>query len=696
MKRLGILPFLLVPILAPLTCCPTASGETDVAKLKAIVVPANADEYEQRAARTLRAYLGRIYGVNLPIREADGKAGKRVILVGAPAVKAGRIRRKELDKLRPDGFVLRAKEGVIALAGPRSSGTLYASLALLERAGYRFYAADCEVVPKAASSVLEDFEKTDAPFFDYRTSNDWRLGASIREEFLGNPRQAQNPDIFGKGSTIWWQHNAGYLVPLDLYHDEHPEYFALRTDGKRLPKDTRDSYVHLCMSNPDVRGISRERLLKWISMQPDRRVFWIHPGDGTQWCQCEECKATDVEPGNYSDRLLSYANELASAVREKHPGKRLAIAAYCGTELAPARLKPAENLLVFYCPYYGIARSNLHPLTHETNRVALGQLQAWMEAAPGQVYLYDYNHSIGTKYFPSWDAAAEKIKWAAQQGVRGEYLCGSPTHMRDLFKYMTGKLLWNPRLDPEAMKREFVQAYFGPAAPRVMEYLTLVKNRLKEGHPRGMHDRHMPASFYAGGFKDRLVTALDKALRAAAGNERAAGEIAREKQTLLADHERATAPEKPREPAPAEKIDGGLLLRGDSFAGGRLLKNFGWMCPKRAAVTFLYSPRTPMPSKAEASFTLDKASGKAKLRIEGQGGDKDLPPSTPIRVTLNGREVYAGPCTFRCRGWSWLEIDVPDGLLRKGRNTLRIANTSDRLRMDHWWAGICEVRVLLD
>ena len=82
-----------------------------------------------------------------------------MILVGKAAVQTGAIRQAELEKLRPDGFVVRSKDGQVALAGARDSGTLYATIALLEKAGYRYYAPTFQVVPKATSPVLPNFEK---------------------------------------------------------------------------------------------------------------------------------------------------------------------------------------------------------------------------------------------------------------------------------------------------------------------------------------------------------------------------------------------------------------------------------------------------------------------------------------------------------------------------------------------------------
>jgi hypothetical protein len=155
---------------------------------------------------------------------------------------------------------------------------------------------------------------------------------------VADPRQGLNPELFDPkktNSNLWIDHTSGYLVPKLMYYDAHPEYYAQRLDGQRIPKTVTDAYVHLCLSNPEVRKISTERLLGWIRLQPEKRYYCVTQGDGMDWCQCEKCKAMDVTHGNYSDRLLQFVNPMARAVRQEFPDKILLAFAYCGTDVAP-------------------------------------------------------------------------------------------------------------------------------------------------------------------------------------------------------------------------------------------------------------------------------------------------------------------------------------------------------------------------
>ena len=671
-----------------------AVGRTDLRELAGIVTDGAPTRFEKMAAAEMSRTLARAYGVRLVLnpKGIQPVAGAKAILLGNAALKAGLIRADELKDLWPDGFVVRSRGGAIGIAGPRESGTLYGAMALLEKLGCRYYGPDCRRYPKAPKSVVNDFELSDKPFFTFRTPYDWRLGGAVREEMMGDPRRAENPNLFGPGagSNIYWHHTAGYLVPTKPYRQKHPEFYAMWTNGKRMPRDTKDHSVHLCMSNAAAREIARKRLLKWMKLQPGRRVFWIAQGDGLQWCQCKKCKAMDVYPGNYSDRMIDWANDLARAVKKDFPRNELAILAYCGTYVGPVRAKCEDNLLIFYCPYWGVALSEVHPLTHESNAEALKQFNSWRKMAPERMCIFDYN--MGNA--PTWDAMAAKVKWAAKQGVKGFHLCGRPGCFRDMFSYIVGKLLWNPDLNAEALKKDFVEAYYGPAAPHVMAYLTLVKERLAKGFPRGIHQGHMPAEYYDDGVKDQAVGLFDKMLAAAEGDNKLAGKLTAEKKVFLDDWKRATTKRKPREPAPPENIDNGVRLGGAAFIGGREKKNFKWECPPRPFVTFVYSPTAQFPSTTQATFHLDDAPKAATLEVEANGGDKDLAPETSIRILVNGQKVFEGPCGFIKRNWSWRKFDVPAGVLKKGANTIRFENFSQSRRCDHYWLGVSEVRII--
>ncbi|MPM42928.1 hypothetical protein SDC9_89600 [bioreactor metagenome] len=62
---------------------------------------------------------------------------------------------------------------------------------------------------------------------------------------------------------------------------------------------------------------------------------------------------------------------------------------------------------------------------------------------------------------------------------------GQPGDLQVLKSYVWSKLLWNPELDAAALENEFVDGYYGCAAPMVREYLALRRKSaagLKEGY----------------------------------------------------------------------------------------------------------------------------------------------------------------------------------------------------------------------
>jgi len=528
-------PLLLLPA-SPLY--PEEKG-TDAKQLRAILTGQPPAELEKKAAGVLRHNFERIYGVKLAVNPEGVTLTKdvtNVVLVGRTAALQTRMTSKsELDKVKYDGYVVRVDGGRIAVAGFADRGTVYGAYGLLRELGYRFYAYGCERIPKPETSVIPDLRVSNKPFFGYRSGIRWELGESAYA--IGDPRRGANPELFTSetGSTLWIDHTAGYFVPKLLYYDEHPEYYAMRWNGERIPKKTRDSYIHLCLSNPDVMKISADRAIKWMRLQPDRRFFCVTVGDGVDWCQCKNCKAMDVVPGNYSDRLLKWVNHVARAVKKEFPDNIVLTLAYCGTDPAPVKERPEKNVWVLYCPYWGVALSMVHPLTHPSNTEARQFVEGWLKVAPNNVGIYDYNmyHSL------TWDAMAQKVKWFAKKGIRGIWHCGRPRCFGDLFSYIIDNLEWEPSLDIQELKEEFVNAYYGPAAPHVLQYLKLVENRLTKGFTKGIHEFYMPPDYYSYEFMVATTLLFENMRESAGDDKKLLGKIDREWHQILGDYRKA-------------------------------------------------------------------------------------------------------------------------------------------------------------
>ncbi len=451
----------------------------------AVATAPEPSEREKLAADELVEYLARITGKRLDrIEIADTVVPEGAIAVGTLARDAGLISQAELDAVERDGYVVKVAGGRAALCGWRDVGTVYAAYALLGRIGVKFYAPPCEVVPSVEHLIIPGCDLRAEPFYEFRNvTGNLKLGQTPRDD-MGNPREIGEP-----GGLV---HAAAYLLPFDMFSEEHPEYFALRSDGTRLRRDP-DSHrfdVHVCMSNPDVRRISAERLLALMDQQPDRTFFGVSQGDGgpDAWCHCEKCQALDAVPGeNMTDRLLDYVNAIAREVAKKYPDKRILTLAYTNaTSAPPTRVMPEPNVMVQYCPYPHRTNCQSHDLTCEQNRQGFEDLTGWIAKCPDNMYIFDYPRGYKIYYEPfgSFYAMTRKLDFYAANGIRGIFYCGVPTNFRDLFVFVNSRLLWDPAADVEALIDEFMAVYYGAAAPHVREYFDFMHRQVEE---RGVH-----------------------------------------------------------------------------------------------------------------------------------------------------------------------------------------------------------------
>jgi len=511
--------------------------------IRAIVSQTAVPPRAENAAQTLSRYVAKITGVTLPVNPKGVEPSPdlaNVALVGAEAgLAAGAVSAAEVGRQGWQGFVVRAGQGRIVIAGQNRHGTAYGVYRFLERQGCAFYAAGCEETPEK-TLLLRACELAERPFFDgKRVSGPYSvLGQS--SDVLGDPRQAEDPEMW-KNSTLWIDHTAPYLVPIRTYYDEHPDYFALRADGKRLPKETTDVRVMICTTHPDVLRISAERALRWIEMQKDRAIFSITQGDDHEWCACPRCKAMVYEPGNYSDAMLYWVNHVAREVAKKHPDKILLCHAYGPTQPPPVKLRPEKNVQVLYAawPNATSAPCGVRDFDAPENVVAYTEMTGWLKTAPGCLGLYDYN--MGSRY--TLNGMAWKVKWSAKRGMRGFWYCGVNLSFRDLFVYVHARLNWDPFQDVEPLKRRFIRAFYGPAAPVMEKVISGIYDRIEYGDYDSQMHGVPPASYFTKPFVEETLRGFDEAVAALekAGHH-AAKDVASDRSLFVQNCVGMTAP----------------------------------------------------------------------------------------------------------------------------------------------------------
>ncbi len=455
-------------------------------------------------SRTLAKYLDRMFSIQLPVHtSADiGHPQNNVIRLGADAATEVGV---DLDSAQVgyQGFIIEATDSNVIIAGANQWSTEFGVYRFLEEQGCRFYSRHSEIVPTPQHRRLAMCALSDRPVYDVkRVVAPASLGGwSYR--FFGDPRiAAEAHDEAGWfDKSLWLDHTASYLVPEHLYYDEHPEYYS-------SPKGTPANRLMLCLSNPDVLAISTRRMLRWIEQQPDRAYFMVAQGDGIDWCDCSSCQAL----GNRADQTLHWINHVARVVAEKYPDKVLVTNAYNTAELPPLNLKPEPSVVVLYAawPNASNAPNSFRDFDARENVVARHYLEGWLKVAPQNMGLYDYN--AGGRY--TLYGMADRLKWGADHDLRAVWYCGTPNSFADLFVFVHSKLGWDPSQDPGRLKNEFIRAYYGDAAPTVIELFDLIHDRLEFGDygQDSISGGYPSARFFNRAFVERVYALFDEAI----------------------------------------------------------------------------------------------------------------------------------------------------------------------------------------
>lgn len=449
-----------------------------------IVVPAGAIPSERYAAEELQRYLEKLSGAKLPIVTDAEKPTAREILLGDNTGLAKLRAKVDFAQLGPDGFVLREDGDRLIIAGGRPRGTLNGVYTLLEeKLGVRWFTPQLETVPKLDRVKLPKLDETRIPALENRDVF-WSVvmhNADFAARHRVNGQHYGLKEKHGGAFTVYhpFVHSFDGLVPPELCK-EHPEYLPL-IDGQR-----KSGYVQRCLSNPDVLRISIERVRQWIKEHPQATIISVSQNDTINNCQCEQCKAVDDAEGSPCGSLMKFVNAVAEAIEQDHPKVRIDTLAYQYTRKPPKTIRPHRNVIVRLCSIECCFAHPLETCPEEKNRRFREDIVAWGPVAP-LLYVWDYTTDFGhyQQPFPNFDALQSNVRFFVKHGVKslfeqGNYSGGGGGEMEPLRAYILAKLLWNPDTDVQKHMNEFVNAYYGKAASKILAYLEVTHRPVRE------------------------------------------------------------------------------------------------------------------------------------------------------------------------------------------------------------------------
>jgi hypothetical protein len=442
-----------------------------------IVIAPDAPEPEQYAAKELAEFLGKITGATF---ESAGQEKKDAscIFVG-PAAAKWASEQISTDGLGAEGIIIKTVGDDLVLAGGQPRGTLYAVYSFLEdQLGVRWWSSTESTVPSKPTVTVDSLNVRYVPPLEYRSpywfdafDGDWAARNKCNGQ--GHRLEAKHG---GKHIYEGFVHTFYPLIPPQKYFAEHPEWFS-EIDGKR----TTD-HAQLCLTNEAMRKELVKNLKERLRNNPAATIASVSQNDWIGNCKCKNCAAVEQEEGSPAGLMLRFVNAVAADIEQEFPNVAISTLAYQYTRKPPKITKPRDNVIVQLC---SIECSFSKPLADDRNKAFRDDIIGWSPLCK-RLYIWDYTTNFRHYIMPhpNLRVLGPNVKFFANHNVKGIFEQGAYTssgaEMAELRAWVLAKLLWDPSRDGEALTNEFIDGYYGAAAPQIKAYLKVTHDAVEQ------------------------------------------------------------------------------------------------------------------------------------------------------------------------------------------------------------------------
>ena len=422
------------------------------------IIVADKDTINRKAADLLQDFVQRISGARLPIVE-NAKAKKGDIVIG----------QGNTEGLTEDGFRLATQEGILQISSGGDKGVIYGVVTLLDDyLGVEYYTAHTYTLEKKPTIEIPELDRAENPSFRYRQTQSY----AIQEDPIYKMwfRLEEPNEVFANNL---WVHTFDKILPSAEFGESHPEYYSY-INGERRP----GAASQWCLTNPEVFEIVAHRVDSIFRANPDKKMISISQNDGNFTnCTCPTCKALDEqEGGTPSGSLIHFLNKLAA----RFPDKEFSTLAYLFTMHPPKQVKPLPNVNIMLCD---IDCRREVPLTdNASGQDFMRAMEGWSKISDN-IFVWDYgiNFDCYLSPFPNFPILQKNMQLFKDHHVTMHFSqiagskCGTFTEMR---AYIVSKLMWNTQQDVDSLMKQFMQGYYGAAAPYLYQYEKLLEGAL--------------------------------------------------------------------------------------------------------------------------------------------------------------------------------------------------------------------------
>lgn len=453
-----------------------------------IVIADDANAVQRAAAGELALYVGQVVARKIEVIKASKLSGGAPGLSffvgdGAAEVALG----KSPKPWKTEEWMLRSVPRGLVLAGDdaagdpwsisTAAGSMLAVYILLEdHLGVRWFwpGEFGEHVPVNTDALVPGLDERRVPAFEIRSV---QLGYSSVYHTKAFSDAAKR---WARRARLGWVKSAvfghSWEAAFDLRKGEtfkqHPEWFALVNGVRRPPQ--------MCTTHPGVIA----RVVDYV-LTGKQDIMNISPSDGGGFCECERCQSLDV-PGvlaydkkhvQLSDRIFTYANEIARRVREKNPAKSCGMFAYTFYNKPPVKIAKLEPNLYLSFVFQSAAHRDPDNLREWRESVS-----GWQKLGAKMVVREGWgNHYYHDMAFIHDHQIIANLSEASRLGFVAAYGEGSKSFatMAPNFWAIT-HMMWDPKRDATKVMPDFYQSAYGPVATEMEAFFGAYSHALDD------------------------------------------------------------------------------------------------------------------------------------------------------------------------------------------------------------------------
>lgn len=466
-------------------CSLAASAEQPLREFRRVVTADDAGPVQRAAAAELAHYAAQITGQKLDVipaakLAADGAGLSFFVGDGAAAQVLGLT----LAPWKPEEWVLRSVPGGLVLAGDdgagdpwsaqTAAGSMLAAYTLLEdylHVHWFWPGAFGEHVPPAPDVAIPALDLRRTPAFEIR-SVQFGYGSYQTKSFHEEARKwaRRNRLSWVRSAVFGHSWEAAFEQRKGETFKEHPDWFAL-VNGERRPPQ-------MCTTNPAV----IDRMVDYV-VNGKADIMNISPSDGGGFCECERCRALDV-PGvlsydhqhvQLSDRIFTYANEVARRVREKNSAKGCGMFAYTFYNKPPLKIAQLEPNLYLSFVFQSAAFRDPENLREWRESVT-----GWQKLGAKMVVREGWgNHYYHDLPFLHPQQIIASLAEAHRLGFVAAYGDGSKCFATTAPNYWAlTRMLWEPGRETAPVMDGFYASAYGPVATEMRAFFEAYERAL--------------------------------------------------------------------------------------------------------------------------------------------------------------------------------------------------------------------------